>query len=252
MNIRHIKSVYGNSGGNVTQLLAAKFKGDKGNVKIDKGLNASDSYRTFSFSIISDDSKTFLLWCPLDKDKNIVSYSLCFTTPDSEYSQFAHTKEYKENFIPIEPDAIEYIGGFEGILKKTDYFTMGDYFTFFEANYQNKRVEGIDIAVTSFDPNGLSVKLNISRNEPDTLAVCVRKREDILDYGSYVFTRIEEINNSEFRVDTTDPKWRWAFRTPEKPLIQGGDYVVDFVLLQTEEDENQRIVYRQREYVTIR
>lgn len=269
LNVKHPTREAGMVG-NIRQTLSAKIIGDKGSTTISDGLSAANYNYSFSFCIFADDEKALLLWSPLDDNLDITSYSVCFTTPGGNDLAFAHTEKHKENYIEIAPDTIQYVGDFKGILKQTEYFTMNDYFTFYEKDYQNKNVEGVDIKVLKLDADGLSLKANVSRTEPDTLKICVRKKENMLKSGIYVSKSLAEVNGKDFRIDeeklafsnftekmkysgSKDAVWTGELSNAVKEnyLRSGEEYVVDFILTKTNEDESISVLYRQREYITI-
>lgn len=250
--------------------MTANIKGDKGSTTISDGLSAANYNYAFSFCIFAEGDKVLLLWSPLDENLDITSHFVCFTTPEGDDLAFAHTEKHKENYIELDSDAIGYIGDFKETLKQIEYFSMNDYFTFYEKDYRNKKVEGVDIKVLKLDSDGLSIKANISRDEPETLEVCVRKRENMFKSGKYVSKSLDEVNNKEIRIDeetlassnftekmkysgSKDAVWTGELSKAMKEnyLMSGEEYVVDFILTKVNEDETISVLYRQREFVTI-
>lgn len=246
--------------GNINRSITAKFSGDKGSTGIDNGLCATISQRTHAFCNLADDEKAFILFMPLNSSGDITSYSVCFTVPQSNELAFSHTEEYKENYISVNEEAIEYIGDFKSSLKRADYFTMPDYFASYEEFFRNVRAEGIDMAVTELDREGFSLKVNVSNTEADTLKICVRPRYAVMAGGKYIAKELKDINNTEIRIDN-HTQHTYYFYDSFKEFLPGEEYVIDLILLKTDKKldvndgymtANQTVVYRQRDYMTMK
>jgi beta-lactamase regulating signal transducer with metallopeptidase domain len=162
------------------------------------------------------------------------------------FSLLEHFENRKYMPVKADSDSIAFIGDFQKdyIHWVKELTTLG-YFTFFETDFVNKTVAGINVAVDSASSKGVTLKASVSHSE-------------VKSYKIYVYNKDEQMISFKGDRETPPDSFslepiRYRYTTgvyediPQNQFVSGETYRVDIVLF----DREQKVIYRQREYVNI-
>ena len=167
----------------------------------------------------------------------------------NEFDNVEYSEEQKYTPIKVNSNSIEFIGNFE-----KDYvfwaraLTTTEYFTFFEKDFVNKKVAGINIAVDSADTQRITLNAAVSHPQVSSYEIYVynqnermisSKKDKKIPAGSLA------LEPTRYRNATTGP---YVYKDiPENQFVSGETYRVDVALF----DRAHKVIYRQRESVSI-
>ena len=202
-----------------------------------------------------------------DKQRGI---SIQFGTDETNYSKpvvafYNYTREEQASGVKhveyIDADTTEEIGAFLKTYQYLNYIRTyrQELFTDYEEHYSNRSVDNISISVTAADTNGIT--LNIKSPSDRVKSYCIygfnRYGGEILRYGYYgqsteahgndIITLApfnenkRQENQATYYTKVTDEERNGKFTI-------GDTYRIDIGLI----DENNNVVYRHQEYVTIK
>ncbi len=174
-------------------------------------------------------------------------YGFCeFSLMASEIDTVEHSEEGKYKPVKAYSGSIEFIGNFE-----KDYVlwakncTKPYYFTYFEKDFVNKKVAGIDIAVDSARTHEITLKTSVTNPKVSSYSIFLyNKEEQLIHIRAYGSNFPEGYLTGNLTLKASKDHKR---NPPELPILKGETCRVDIVLF----DKERNVIYRQREHIKI-
>jgi hypothetical protein len=180
----------------------------------------------------------------------------------NEFDNVEYTGRQKYTPVKADSGSIEFIGNFgKDYVFWAKELTFPGYFTFFEKDFVNKKVPGIDMAVDSASTKGITLSASVSHPQVAAYEIFVYNQNERLIASKrdkktpdgrlvleptryrYLLKDIKEING-----DYEDNSENWVYKdVPENQFVSGQTYRVDIILF----DQENKVIYRQREYVNM-
>ena len=281
INVSLEKYAFRDIKGEITTEIIGRFVGEASNLTLSNYTSVFDYGKsermyfsgsteglTNNFNVIPDDGRHIRITFGIDENGLMVN-------PELEFLKLAPSEGFNESEKAetiFKPDKVDWIGDFYSIQSKRRKLTScSNYFLPFENNYENKVVKGIDIKIISADNESINIKTNLSNNEISDIKASVYNSEnceisrlnglekDINGYEAKIYN-----NNVSARVspdgknitllppEATGKKTSRAnFEYPDEEFygqfISGNTYCIELGLY----GQNDNLLYRWREYVTI-
>lgn len=204
---------------------------------------ATDSNNPSKFNRYGD-LPAFSIMMDLSRDeKTIRQIAVRFKTTTDKYFYDASFPD-ADKYSSIDMNTTTYIGDFQDILR---WFSLGEksnYFTYFEeGNFKNKKIDGINVSIAGAAENGIDIKTDITKEGIDRVILEVKEASEGTMYiagGGYDMP----VDNSirivyQYRNDNGD--------LVDGTFEKGKNYLIDIIMFNNQNG----VVYRQREYVTI-
>ncbi len=134
---------------------------------------------------------------------------------------------------------IEEIGNFTDVENAYWNGIQVNYYTYYETDYQNRTVEGIDLKITEANENYISIIPEIDIPEAKNVEIFICAPDYIGKIGTTKPYSLSEYNHKEIKIENI---------FPEKIYEIGKDYVVNYVV----SDEWGNVIYRQQNTVTVK
>ncbi len=170
------------------------------------------------------------------KTQAVIGIKLCNGVENAPYNP-ADMKEF--DFISPIPNTVYYIGNFAA--DAFYYETWNPIFTFYEKNYQNRHVKGVDLSITQATENAIDLRSEVTVPNADHIRITVWNNDGY---------RVSWLDKQE--VSGTDALNVKAYdhQTAEEKadkFIKGQIYRVCVGIY----DSENRLIYRWQEYATV-
>ena len=174
---------------------------------------------------------------------------VCFAVGSSKIMSFIGDYEQEFPDVPhsyIDPATVSYNGDFNEVERQYDGWSgFQGKFTYYDKDFHNTAAEGISFEITGADVNGVRAKVNIDNPKAKSWLMTARPARLVLKESSTGLSyKTSELNHTEVALA----------EQPFSPFVfkKGETYVVDFVVFGESGDGGMPVIYRRREYVTIK